>query len=161
MSKRSVTIVAIILGLVVAALVVSRLTTAITWYGATPEDEWSIYVQDNHGAALPHACLAVVSAEGQPLSYRGDESGLFENYSTPESVCADDNGVLRLRTRSLPYGGSHWKLFWIWSIGSSPQDDISWSFFLEISAPSYKTAAVSVNDLMSQEEITVRLKARE
>ena len=167
MSKRGVKIIAIaaiMMCVIVVVGVLSWLTSCISWIGGIPEGEWAICVQDNQGTVLPHACLTVLSADGEPLTFRAhgsaEEAGeLFDNYSTPKSVCADENGVLRLKNSChFGFGGSYWKLFWIWRIGADPQEISPRSWLLKISAPGYKAATMTVGDLLERKEVTVRLE---
>ena len=160
---RIVVIVFITIGVIVGGAVLSWITTAVTWDGRMPVGEWSIEVRGSDMAALPDACLTVLSREGDvismPASDSADEARCpFDNYSAQESVCADYQGIIRLRnTLNLGYGGSCWKLFWIWRIGSDPQEGPT-TLLLKISAPGYEAATVSVDRLFSEKDITVELE---
>jgi len=159
------------IGIIVAACIsvmsialgvlLSWLTTHLTWIGTMPLGEWTIRVHNRQGIALGDAYLTLVSKTGEPLSYGAGASGLptgpFDNYTGPGSVRADHDGVLSLRnTRARKYGGSCWKLLWIWRIGSDPYTG-PLTLVIEISAPRYKAARVSVRELFSQKEITIAL----
>jgi hypothetical protein len=166
MSRRAkivTTVIVIVLVILIAAVLLSWLTTTVTWDGRVPKGEWSILVQDHQGNALPDACVTVLSKEGQPVSFESQDTakesrGPFDNYSTPEGVCADRNGVIRLQnTRSLGYGGRYWKLLWVWHIGSNPSES-PMSLILRVSAPDYEDTLVSVDDLVSQRIVTVTLE---
>ncbi len=156
-------VVFIMLGVVAIAALMSWLTTAVTYDGRMPVGEWTMRIENSDGKALPKACLTILSGGGDVISWSpndlGEEvKGPFDNYTAPGSVCADDRGLLRLKnTRTLKYGGSYWKLFWIWRIGSDPHEGPR-NLLLKISAPGYEAVIVPLSTLFSEKGSTVVLK---
>jgi len=156
---KTVVIAAGVLALIAAAGALSWLTTGVMWDGGVPVGQWSIHVQDPLGNSLGDAHLTM-TLRGKPYlpdGLREGESGVFDNYTGPEGVSADDDGVLRLRnTQDLEDGGTYHRLFWIWHIGD-PADMGFDDLLLSISVPGYETATLSVADLFEQEKTTVTL----
>ena len=161
MPKRRIRIIIVAaMVLVGSAAVLSWRTTATTWHGEMLQSEWTIRVQDHQGIALADAYLALITEDGESVSYGDYGRGPFDNYTAPGDVRADDDGVLRLRnTRCLKVGGTFWELFWIWRIGSYPDPGMGLVF--KISARGYEPATVSFDDLLVQKEITITLGTKE
>ena len=161
--KRKKCAVAILVSLVCIAVtgVLSWRTTY--WDGEIGERKWSIYVQDARGNPVTDANLTVLSRTGKPLSYDplGPGRFLFDDYTSPGSLGADGNGLIRLRvSHRAPFGGTSHQLFWIWEFGDDPQAGPA-SLAVRISAPGHKDATISVAELLDKDRMTVKLGAKQ
>lgn len=136
-------------------------TTHILWDGRMPIGQWFLHISDEMGRPIPDAAMEIISPKGRSLSTPGVESsGPFDNYAGPGSLASDSQGVIMLRNiRELPYGGSCWKLLWIWPIGACPAQSPG-SLIVRINSQGHEPAATTIETILSQGHVALILHTK-
>jgi len=154
--KRSIIILVIVLlaiGVLLTGL--SWVTTYVAWVGRMPKGTWILYVKDVTGTPIHYAKVDFLSSRTGTLV--ATQGGPFDNCTGPGSVASDSDGAIELRnTKAFLYGGTYWKLFWVWPIGACP-DMGPRAIVLRISAQGYKPSTLDMTTVLSQDKLVVTL----
>lgn len=141
-------------------IMLSWCTTEIIWDAEIRPGDWTVQVLAEGGIGNTNACVSVIMENGKVLTIdqNHDEKvtrSPIDNYTVPGSLCADRQGIIRIRiSRPLRYGGVQWKALWLYPVGRGPNESPVPKTIL-ISMGKCGSVIVPIDDLRKMHEVVI------
>ena len=131
----------------------SRITTEEEWYGFFHSGSWSvIVVAEQTGSPIPGATVEVAERSWVPFAPPPGETKWLRDRT-------DETGRIELaisHEESPGYGGTAYRLFWIWRIGPPRRKPVG---LLRITAEGFRPATIDTETILaSKGDVVVDLR---